>query len=135
MKNFIRSSAAIAIAAGGLMLLPSMANAQERTAGQQPDEIIVYGAPIESYTVGRSHTTGAPIRVYELTRRVSYHDLDLRNPAHVDELEWRIETAAVDACRELDQAHPFGQPDVRGCISKAVDRAEYQMEEAVAASY
>ena len=83
------------------------------------DEIIIRARPL-----GRSSTTGAPIRRVTASRVVGYSDLDTDSPWGAHELHGRIERAARDACDELDDRYPIGSPDVDGCVSEAVRDAE-----------
>jgi UrcA family protein len=76
---------------------------------------------------GRSSTTGAPIREVRTSRLVSYRDLDIYSDWGARELHWRIERAAHDACSELDDRYPIGDPDVGDCVSEAVRNAEHQL--------
>ena len=83
------------------------------------DEVLIRARPL-----GRSTTTGAPIRRVTTSRVVDYRDLDIDSPWGARELHWRIVRAAHDACDELDDRYPIGSPDVDGCVSEAVRDAE-----------
>jgi UrcA family protein len=86
------------------------------------DEIIIRARPL-----GRSSTTGAPIERVTTSRVVDYRDLDIDSPWGARELHYRIEHAARDACEELDDRYPIGEPDVRDCVSEAVRDAEHDV--------
>jgi UrcA family protein len=98
---------------------PSYDHASYRDADA---EIVVRARPL-----GRSSTTGAPIERVTTSRLVDYRDLDIDSPWGARELHWRIEHAARDACEELDNRYPIGEPDVRDCTSEAVRNAEHDV--------
>ena len=135
--------AAVALAGLGFSLAASPARAQDsaydgaaysrdygrdydRTADDRrgDDQDVTVYAP--RYR-GRSSTTGAPIREVRTSRLVSYRDLDIYSDWGARELHWRIELAAHDACSELDERYPIGDPDVGDCVSEAVRNAEHQL--------
>jgi UrcA family protein len=91
--------------------------------GGDDEEITVYGPRYR----GRSSTTGAPIREVRSSRLVSFRDLDIYSDWGARELHLRIERAAHDACSELDDRYPIGEPDVGDCVSEAVRNAEHQL--------
>jgi len=86
------------------------------------DEIIVHARPL-----GRSSTTGAPIERVTASRVVDYRDLDPDSPWGARELHWRIEHAAREACEELDDQYPIGEPDRSDCVSEAIRNAEHDV--------
>ena len=86
------------------------------------DEIVIRARPL-----GRSSTTGAPIERVTTSRVVDYRDLDVDSPWGARELHYRIEHAARDACEELDNRYPIGEPDVGDCVSEAVRNAEHDV--------
>ena len=86
------------------------------------DEIIIRARPR-----GRSSTTGAPIERVTTSRVVDYRDLDVDSPWGARELHQRIHRAAYDACEQLDDQYPIGEPDVDGCVSEAVRNAEHDV--------
>ena len=150
MPSFIPSTfrlplAGLALAGLGLSLAAAPARAQDPTydgsaydRSYQPgyesgydrasyrdnadDEIIIRARPL-----GRSSTTGAPIRRVTTSRVVDYRDLDVDSPWGARELHARIEHAARDACEELDDRYPIGEPDVGDCVSEAVRDAEHDV--------
>ena len=52
-----------------------------------------------------------PLEVIELTRSVSYADLDLLREADVAVLEMRVESAAKMSCEELANKYPLSYSD------------------------
>ncbi len=102
---------------------------------QQIEEITVT-APRQvhqTYVVGRSPTTGAPIEVTTISRAVSYADLDLAKPSGAAKLRNRIDDTAKDLCKELDKLYPM-EPKDRVCAKKADDGAMEQADKAIAAA-
>lgn len=89
--------------------------------------------------IGRSSTTGAPIEIVQLTRRVNYSDLDLATQAGAHELEKRIKETSREACGQLDKLYPVGTsegPGTKGlnCVQDAIDGAMLQARTAIAAA-
>jgi UrcA family protein len=58
-----------------------------------------------------------------LSYKVNYSDLDLRERAHVRELEKRIETAADEICVQLAELFPRGDPTKEECTRRAISLA------------
>ncbi len=128
------------LCASGALVVANAALAQqedeEREEGQaQLEEMIVIEAPrVVRQQVGRSPTTGAPVELISLSRRVSYADLDLQMHADVMELERRINDTAEEACMQLAELYPLGDTDMPTCVRQAVAGAMEQAEEAIAAA-
>ena len=102
----------LALAGTGLIIPAGPAVAQQ--ANEKMEEFIVVGAPIERHrVVGRSSTTGADIEEIELTRQVSYADLNL--------------------CKHAD-VNPSDRTELARCTRKAVDGAKERLQAAIAAS-
>ena len=83
-------------------------------------------------------TVGAPIELVQLTRRVSYADLDLATHRGALELERRINGAAKAACHQLDTLYPAGTSEGPGtagksCVKDAVDSAMVRAQASIAA--
>jgi UrcA family protein len=101
---------------------------QER---QEIEEIVVEAPTVVRRTVRRGRN------VYELTelsRQVSYADLDLTRTADVSALEGRIDEAANQVCEELaDMFPPLDRPE-RRCITDAVADAREQLQAAIDAA-
>ena len=105
-------------------------------AAEVIEEVVVIAAPIERRWTERGKY-GGEVEVIELTRRVSYADLDLSKQADVTVLETRIETAAKDSCEKLSEMFPLSPSDnaeIRRCINKASDGTEEQVQAAIAAA-
>ena len=84
--------------------------------------------------VGTS-TTGAPIELVQLTRRVSYADLDLTTHRGKLDLERRINDTAKAACQQLDTLYPVGTTEQgMTCVKNAADGAMVQAQASIAAA-
>ncbi|MBU6444500.1 MAG: UrcA family protein [Alphaproteobacteria bacterium] len=129
-----RASQLSSFAAGAAALAVSLCVAIPASS-QQIEEVTVT-APRQvhqTYVVGRSPSTGAPIEVTTISRVVSYADLDLGTPPGAAELRSRIDATAKDLCRELDKLYPM-EPKDRSCIKKAADGAMEQADKVIAAA-
>ncbi len=124
VSSLVRSGFFLAVAATGL---------QSATPA--------FGAPddgLEGVTVtapgrfARDPATGAPIDLITLSRRVSYHGLDLQTPEGSRELDRRIKEAANWACRRLEALYPVGRPEPTTCAKTAIAEAQPQVIEAKA---
>jgi len=116
---------AVAGVLGGLLVASVPVFAQDQ-------EVIVVVAPREMVkTVGRS-TIGAPIKEVSLSLTVSYAGLDLAKPSDYAELEKRINDAAAEACKQLDQMYPLMEED-KTCATKAADGGMTELKAIVAA--
>jgi len=136
-KNFlVYGTAILALAGIGFVIPAGPAVAQQ--ANEKMEEYIVVGAPIERHrVVGRSSTTGADIEEIELTRQVSYADLDLCKHADVMTMETRIENTAEESCKELSDMFPLNpsnRTEIASCTRKAVDGAKQQLQKAITAA-
>lgn len=125
-------AAAVALLASGLGMTAVTAQAQQ---SREPlEEIIILEAPaVVRYPEKRS-PIGAPSEVVELTRRVSYADLDLGQTSDVNMLENRIDVTAKETCRDLSEMFaPYMSADeTRTCERRAIADAMEQVEMAVA---
>ncbi len=79
--------------------------------------------------VGRT-SSGAPVEMISLTRRVDYKDLDLKQHASVVELETRVREVAKEACDQLARVYPLSDPQTPDCVKTAVDKAMAQVHDA-----
>lgn len=101
---------------------------------EEIEEIVVVRAPIERETrqpMGPGHPK---TEVIELTRQVSFSDLDLSRHRDVVELRKRIETTAERACERLNEMFPVTREGVTGtarCVQRAVKDAEEQLQAAL----
>lgn len=96
---------ALAIGAAGALTLiasPSFAQSYDDKATYD-DEIVVTAPYVEREVTGRD-ATGARIETFRTSRAVETADLDLRYSSDVRELHRRIANAAVNACREVENA-------------------------------
>lgn len=120
-----------AIGVVGMTGAPAIA---QQAAEEAIEEIVVY-APVERRQ--RKWSKGGWVEVIELSRRVTFTDLDLSKYADVTELETRIETTAKGACEQLVEMFPLDKSDkddVRRCTQKAIKGAEEQLQAAIAAA-
>jgi UrcA family protein len=86
--------------------------------------------------IDRDPATWAPIEEIDLSRRVSFADLDLSTPNGKKELQRRIEQTAKEACQEIEMLYPAGTwlTDERDCTWQAIKDAEKQAQAAIAAA-
>ena len=81
--------------------------------------------------------TGIPVDEVTVKQRVSYSDLNLNHPSDRAELNRRIEIAARQNCRAIDQFYPQTMlspslaPDGRTCVQRAVGNARAQIARSV----
>ena len=120
---------ALAVAAGGMMLLGGAATAQpydynDDYAPATVGELTVTAPEV----VGRSDI-GAPIERVRASRAVDFQDLDLGTRWGRDRLRTRIRWAARSACDELDARYPItvdgGGDCYRDAVRDAMDQANY----------
>ncbi len=132
MKNQPRLHLAATCAALALGLAgtspPAGAQAEEEL--RVIEEVVVVAPRLVRHTERTS--TGSTIERVTLTRRVSVRDLDLTRHADVMELEERVNATAREACDYLAEMFPLASPDTPDCVSRAVDDAMEQAEEAIA---
>lgn len=96
-------------------------------------EILIEAGPVNRSVVGRSSSTDAPIESVTVDYHVRYSDLDLVKHADVLALRERIETAARDACGELDKLFPLerSSSQTRTCTRNAINGASEQVQHAI----
>lgn len=123
------------VAAIGIVGMTGAPAIAQQAAEEAIEEIVVQ-APVERRQ--RKWTkSGGWIEVIELSRRVSFTDLDLSKYADVTELETRIETTAKGTCEQLAEMFPLDKSDrdeVRRCTQKAIKGADEQLQAAIAAA-
>lgn len=130
MTKKLIAIAGIAAAVSAALGMSAAALAEEELA-----EIIVQAKPLAKTTVvGRSLTTGAPIESVTVDYHVSYADLDLVKHADVLTLNKRVEGAARNACRQLDELYPLERPKLRECTADAIQGASEQVQGAITAA-
>ena len=125
----------LALTATGFVINSNPAVAQQ--TGDETEEFIVVEAPIEHHQVVGRTANGAKTEIIELTRQVSYADLDLRKYADVTEMETRIEASANESCEKLSAMFrlddPTGQAsEIVSCTGQAVNEARMQLQRAIA---
>jgi UrcA family protein len=122
--------AAVAAAALGMTGAAAMA------ATSSPQDIDIRASKLETLTVRHSRT-GIQDEVVQLSRQVSYADLDLATKQGAHELENRIHQTAAQVCDRLGSFYTDGsffakwEAD-RQCVQGAVDGAMQQAKVAVA---
>lgn len=132
-----RHPKALAIASIPLALLIGGVGVAEAPAESEHPilpEILIEAGPVNRNVVGRSSSTNAPIESVTVDYHVRYSDLDLVKHADVLKLHERIETAARDACGELDKLFPFERStsQTRTCTRNAINGASEQIQHAIA---
>lgn len=101
------------------------------------EEIVVVRAPIERRTVETSGPGRPETEIIELSRQVSFADLDLTRHMDVEQLRGRIRETAERACERLNEMFPVTREGVQGtarCVKRAVADAEKQLEAAIEAA-
>lgn len=135
----ITSNRAACLALAGAALMLGNTHAFSQKAPDHSNEVRIEASRPVVKQIGRSLTTGAPIDIVQLTRHVSYADLDLATHAGASELEARIKSTAREACRQLEQLYPIGTSEGPGteglnCVKDAIDGAMPQAKTAIAAA-
>lgn len=137
MSNYsYLTAAAVLAAAVALTAGAAPAHAQ----GDEADvieEIVVVRAPIERRTVETSGPGRPETEIIELSRQVSFADLDLTRHQDVMQLRQRIEKTAQRACERLNEMFPVTREGVQGtarCVKRAVADAEKQLQAALEAA-
>lgn len=113
-------------AAFGLALATGVAG------GQQTDDLIVRADRPE--VVVKRQAPNSPVHLVSLARHVSYADLDSRSVAGAEVLRQRVNEAAVEVCRKLDDLYPDSAPRGRACVQTAVKQAMHRLEADAAGS-
>ncbi len=105
--------------------------AEAEDAGQQA-QVTVQASHVKRKEIGVSES-GAPIELIQLSRRVSYADLDLSSTQGAAVLDKRIEATARAACQQLKTLYPLEQwdTDTSTCVADAVRDAKKQAEVAL----
>jgi len=100
-------------------------------------ELTIIAPDVHRRTVGRSDS-GIPIEELTASRVVDIGDLDLSRQQDVDIMDYRVRTAAVEACRTLDRTYPqslypsYPSSDADRCVVRAINDGVAQEHEAVA---
>ncbi|HKL63872.1 MAG TPA: UrcA family protein [Woeseiaceae bacterium] len=125
---------AAAVLAAGAAVTPAYAQGDEADV---IEEIVVVRAPIERRTVEPAGPGQPKTEVIELSRQVSFADLDLARHKDVEQLRGRIRETAERACERLNQMFPVTREGMQGtarCVKRAVADAEKQLETATQAA-
>src|SRR6056297_2010573 len=128
----LTAAMALTVAAG---MTP--AQAQQGDEAEVIEEIVVVRAPIERRTVEPAGPGKPKTEVIELSRQVSFADLDLARHKDVEQLRGRIRETAERACERLNQMFPVTREGMQGtarCVKRAVADAEKQLETATQAA-
>jgi UrcA family protein len=101
-------------------------------------EVQIRGTPV-LVTTDRDPRTGIENQKLQLSRNISYADLNLASPAGKEELKARVRDAANTICERLGQADPdptasAQQQDRTNCVNNAVDDAMTQVRRAQTAA-
>ena len=111
----------------GLPIFPGgLGSARAATTGHE--EITVDGPfVVREQTTKRGLSGEMAEKTLTVSQNVSYADLDLSKPADVEKLRGRVNTAAVDSCKELVRRFPSSiyipVGDDRRCAKDAAGRA------------
>jgi UrcA family protein len=89
-------------------------------AQQTTDVVVQVDRP--EITVRRA-APNSPVHVISLARHVSYADLNPNTPAGAAELKKRINDAAEDVCKRLDELYPDSRHGGRTCTEITVKNA------------
>lgn len=118
--------------AATLPLTSAMAQSSYSGAGYYSDDSSITVTAPRMHHEGRT-SSGAPIRVVETDSVVDTRDLNLNTKAGRRELDMRVEAAADEACRFLDQHYPsdYTLTTPRECRNDAVNMAQAQVRDAV----
>ena len=104
-----------------------------QSTGTSDQVTITASGVVKHKQVGVSYT-GMPIEQLDLTRRVSYRDLNLRTAAGQEKLKHRIDYTAHEACKQLTALYPFAlwRTSQADCVHTAINSAMAQLPTAVA---
>jgi len=138
MKRFYIYCAAftgfVAVGFLGNINLAIAQQVDEEQTSQAIEEIVEVGVAIERHQVGKTDAIGTKTEIFELTEKVSYADLDLKNQDDVAELEKRIAIAAQESCEKLNEMHPLppsSYADIWRCTQRAIDGSKDELLAAV----
>ena len=100
---------------------------------QTSPEVMVQATRLMETSIGRS-PSGVPISNISLAYGVNYSDLDLASHAGAMELEKRVSTAALAACKEISRQYPEALPKEPECAKAATEKAMVKVHELEAAA-
>jgi UrcA family protein len=124
MKSISKAVSLALIATGGTL-------AGAVTMAQPMEVVTVEAATIT--VIGRSSSTGAPIKEIRIKSQVSYADLDLTTDSGAKELEKRVRDTAKSTCAEIKVDVPAQGSTEEKCVKEAIDGAMVQVNAAIAA--
>ena len=124
-KKSISKAVSLALIATGGTLAGAVTMAQ-------PMEVVTVEAATIT-VIGRSSSTGAPIKEIRIKSQVSYADLDLTTDAGAKELEKRVRDTAKSTCAEIKVDVPAQGSTEEKCVKEAIDGAMVQVNAAIAA--
>ena len=84
--------------------------------------------------------TGVPLRSYSLSYEVSLDDLDMTSSAGVAAAEKRVNNAALEACKQInnESTHLFPtdqlSPSIENCAKDTARKAMVKLHQAIAAT-
>lgn len=123
-EKAVSTGISLSLVAAGCVLASSMTFAQ-------PMEVVTVEAATIT-VVGRSSSTGAPIKEIRIKSQVSYADLDLTTDAGAQELEKRVRDTAKSTCAEIKVDVPAQGSTEERCVKEAIDGAMVQVNAAIA---
>ena len=124
MKTMIVSALA-----SGLIVASGLGYAAE----QRPEQVKVEASRVVTKDAGTTFT-GIPITSYSVSYEVSLDDLDVTTAAGMTAAEKRINSAAEQACKEIEKARPTLPPESGACAKAAARPALAKIKHSVGAN-
>jgi UrcA family protein len=131
-NSFFASCAMLSVVAA-MALIAKTSRAVGAESHQPLLEVVIEAQRLVRHEVSRT-SSGSPIELIQLTRRVDYGDLDLTKHSDVAELENRISAMADEACKQLADMFPRAAPDNPNCVKQAIAGGMKQAEMAIKAA-
>ena len=125
-------AAALGIFVTTLISVCTMAQTTQTT--QTTEEIVVQGSRSVTAKVVSVSSTGVPIQSVSLSYGVSTAGLDLASTAGAQQLEKRINDAALAACKEVGRQYPDSTPSDAECAKAAAKKAMVRAHEMIQAA-
>ncbi len=116
VRKILLAAAAWALAT---LLAAGAAFAQSTT----PEVVVTSHKAMEKVGSTGTSSSGIPIVDVSLSYTISTAGLDLASQNGAAELEKRVRTAAMDACKELSGRYKIGTPSDSECAKVAIDKA------------
>jgi len=117
------------------MSVPALAASQAVTPSTA--QVTIRAVPREQGEDLGATYSGTPIELIQLSRRVSYSDLDLSTMSGADELRSRIRDTAAEICNTLERRYPLyasARQESADCTSRAASSAMPQVRAAMASA-